>query len=130
MELEHLVVEWCVGHEVGSDVPRHYLCIHCLIISLAKLIIDGIAGQSIFCDGGRKSRHYAGEFLLIKTGVHHSNIVIESWLQTEITYRFVHRIGVVAHRLHLCDTWLLGRTAIDDACKLFSSKFVFEIHIR
>ena len=82
MELEHLVGKWCVGHHVPTYVPWDNVCIHGLHIAFTCLIVDSIVGECIFGNGGTQTRHETGELLLIKTGVHHKDIVSVGGLQS------------------------------------------------
>ena len=129
MELKHFLMEWCIRHHIPPYIPWQHICIHGLHIAFAYLIIDGIIDQCILCQVGMQARHKTGEFLLIETGIHRKNIVIKCWLQTQITYCFVHGIRVVAHRFHLLNTRLIHSTTIHDSSKFLSAKLIAEAQV-
>ena len=54
----------------------------------------------------------------------------ERRVQTEISDRFVHSVGVVTHGLKLADCRLLRGAVVADSCKLLFAELVSEVHVR
>ena len=127
VELELLVEERHVVHQIAAHAPWQGVGVDGLLIEFTGLVIDTIVDQCVFDQRALDAGHDAGELVGIELAVHEAQVVGERRVQTEVSDGLTHGVGVVAHRLHLGDGRLGGRTAIVEADKLFFAEVVFEV---
>ena len=129
MELEHLLVEWRIRHKVSTNTPWDHIRVYCLQIAFTRLVVDSVIYQRILGDVCTQACHDTGELLLVETRVHRKDIVIKRRVQSQVTHCLVHRIRVIAHRLHLLDGRLINITAIYNTRKLFLAELITETQV-